>query len=391
MGALTIAFDTTIVGALALPWVLIIVHLFYFEGENRLAIYLRWIRRQQLTAVAGVVLFALAYTLGSAASRFARDFFNDDDLHISDYHLRPRSSNLKNAKHFIVRNGVTEDRILAKVYCETAAYFPSETNTALQAAINDFGSRVDSPQRHECNQILSWAVHLDNEALHHDKTLNESAEDVFGFEEAAVLLKGEDATLRLRQLHDQVMVLRGAAFNGVIVFALCIFAWAAALRREPKATWMLYVLQATPALCILAGLVALYHHVGERAPSDPPYMEFTLLLLGAIGAKLAWGRSWLQQSERTLSAPAVTHVGKAAKSCWRKQEWSQIALLSLILTAAAFLGWWATQVVYAQQVIYSYGTQGHIAAEAGVQGSSALEPPAKDSPSKDARKPAASQ
>ena len=34
MGALTIAFDTTIVGALALPWVLLIVHLFFLPGED---------------------------------------------------------------------------------------------------------------------------------------------------------------------------------------------------------------------------------------------------------------------------------------------------------------------------------------------------------------------
>jgi hypothetical protein len=28
--------------------------------------------------------------------------------------------------------------------------------------------------------------------------------------------------------------------------------------------------------------------------------------------------------------------------------------LALFLTAAGFLGWWATQVLYDQQVIYSY-------------------------------------
>jgi hypothetical protein len=37
MGALTIAFDTTIVGALALPWVVLMVHLFFFRGERALS------------------------------------------------------------------------------------------------------------------------------------------------------------------------------------------------------------------------------------------------------------------------------------------------------------------------------------------------------------------
>jgi hypothetical protein len=46
MGALTIAFDTTIVGALALPWVLLVIHLFFFEGENRLEGALDWVKRK---------------------------------------------------------------------------------------------------------------------------------------------------------------------------------------------------------------------------------------------------------------------------------------------------------------------------------------------------------
>lgn len=104
MGALTIAFDTTIVGALALPWVLLVIHLFFFEGENRLEGVLDWVKRKQQQAAVGVLLFALTYTLGSALSRTARDFFNDDDLR-AQIHWQ------------LFRVGVTEDRIVASVYC----------------------------------------------------------------------------------------------------------------------------------------------------------------------------------------------------------------------------------------------------------------------------------
>ncbi len=44
MGALTIAFDTTIVGALALPWVVLVVHLFFFRGESTIVALLRWMQ-----------------------------------------------------------------------------------------------------------------------------------------------------------------------------------------------------------------------------------------------------------------------------------------------------------------------------------------------------------
>src|SRR5208282_5606842 len=106
MGALTIAFDTVIVGALALPWVLLLLHLFFSKDEEGLVAHLKkqpWINNQGLTAVAGVLLFAMAYTLGSAVSRIAQDFFNDDDLHVPN----------------LLRMAMTEDRIIASVYCDT--------------------------------------------------------------------------------------------------------------------------------------------------------------------------------------------------------------------------------------------------------------------------------
>ena len=62
MGALTIAFDITIVGALALPWVLLVVHLFFFRGERNIVALLRWVRKQNQPAVAGVLLFAWSMT-----------------------------------------------------------------------------------------------------------------------------------------------------------------------------------------------------------------------------------------------------------------------------------------------------------------------------------------
>jgi hypothetical protein len=41
MGALTIAFDTTIIGALALPWVVLVIHLFFLSGESSIEVLFR--------------------------------------------------------------------------------------------------------------------------------------------------------------------------------------------------------------------------------------------------------------------------------------------------------------------------------------------------------------
>ena len=83
MGALTIAFDTTIVGALALPWVASWPSTcFFWRGRAASKCCCAGCRRQNQPAVAGVLLFAMTYTLGSAVSRMAQDFFNDNDLHV---------------------------------------------------------------------------------------------------------------------------------------------------------------------------------------------------------------------------------------------------------------------------------------------------------------------
>jgi hypothetical protein len=53
-----------------------------FIDESRIEDITRWVKGQGLTTVAGVLLFALAYALGSGVSRIATDFLNDDDLRL---------------------------------------------------------------------------------------------------------------------------------------------------------------------------------------------------------------------------------------------------------------------------------------------------------------------
>jgi hypothetical protein len=131
MGALTIAFDITIVGALALPWVVLVAHLFFFEGENCVGDVLDWIKSQEQQAAAGVLLFAVAYTMGSAVSRLAQDFFNDDDLYF-------------HAGQHRFRMGVTENRILTSVYCsrdDSTLLLAGTGNPALKEKIDAFHSQ----------------------------------------------------------------------------------------------------------------------------------------------------------------------------------------------------------------------------------------------------------
>jgi len=364
MGALTIAFDTTIAGALALPWVLLVIHLFFFEGENRLPDLLKWVQAQQQPAVAGVLLFAMTYTLGSAVSRIAQDFFNDDDLY---FQVSCR----------MFRMGVTENRILTAAYCkrdENALLLPGTGNPALRDKILTFQcqkvnscKKDDNALPHEqkkirtckekedasqwksndlCAQTLSWFVGQD--VNWQDDELNDTAADIFGLQESALLLKGQDATQRLHQLHDQVMVLRGTAFNALVATAFCLYAWGVRVRREKTRSVLRWIFVLVPGVFLIVAVVAFTHHLNQRSASDPPYMEFSLLLIGLAGA----GLLWLPHRQ-----PAEA-VREGSGPHWR---WGAVFLLSVVLMVTAMLGWWATELAYAQEVIYHYDSLGTLA------------------------------
>jgi hypothetical protein len=290
MGALSIAFDITIVGALAVSWVILTVDPFFVTKEQHLRDTLKSMARDVQPGVLAVLLFAVGFFLGSAVSRIAQDFFNDDDLWV-ELHL-PRHS-------------VTEDNIRIHTYCEPAA----------KAIVE-----------HSLPATLATEVPLDglcaNYAAGPASGVSQSGpsiRDLFQIQESAVLLNGEDKIERLRQYHDQIMVLRGAAFNGGVVFSLCLFAWSAKHRNALGWT--------APFFFLGAATVASISHAGGRG-FEPPFMEATLFALGGAGLYI------LKKGVRRNYGTAL--------------------ILSFLITLMAFLGWWWTEVLYDQQVISSF-------------------------------------
>jgi hypothetical protein len=310
MGAFSIAFDIIIVSALAIPWALLIIHLFFSANESGIRSALNWVNQQNQPAVAGALLFAMAFSLGSAVSRIAQDFFDDDDLHvfIADYEFQV---------------GVTETSIRTDVYCQTLqrGVLPQKASDLVGEKRRHF--RDADP---DCNYTGKWILRRSRQLINDQRQI---ADDDFHLQEAAVLLKGIDANERLRQFHDQIMVLRGAAFNGLVAFSLCLFWWSSNFHSRFR--WLAVLIFVVPAI------IASVNHFREH-PDSPPFMEFTLFLLGAAACRLLW----------------TPKTSVLALSPARGQIRFVYLALSLVLAISAFLGWWATQVLYDQQVFYTY-------------------------------------
>jgi hypothetical protein len=200
--------------------------------------------------------------------------------------------------------------------------------------------------------VIRQGLHSNNQWIDHQwiSQQEDLAEDVFLFQEATVLLKGTDATERLRQFHDQIMVLRGATFNGMVAFSLCLFWWIA--KFQTKLRWAVLLLYLFP------GGIAASNHLRDHVHS-PPFMEFTLIALAAAGGYLLWHR---RPTKRDTPEEVQSHNEV------REIRFGYLFLL-LFLSVSAFLGWWATQVLYDQQVIYSYKSLSDVPREAATPSS----------------------
>src|ERR1700683_1093647 len=82
MDALKFAFEILVAGALALPWITVLIWMFpdpaTREPVDILQIFLAVVPRPARPAVTAVALVAIGDLLGSAVSRVSRDFFNDE-------------------------------------------------------------------------------------------------------------------------------------------------------------------------------------------------------------------------------------------------------------------------------------------------------------------------
>jgi hypothetical protein len=310
MEAVKFAFDTLLVGALALPWLSLLVQMHFppanQEGDRYSALVSALPKQTREVAVSVMVL-SLGYFLGAAVWRISDDFFRDPD---------------------VLWNMPTEVSIREDVYVHE--YCDSKVTVTNTAAVTPVPGQLRSGEINFCPtdvQRTPPAYYV----WHHMWT--EPITQLFREQENRLLLQGDDRTTRFREMHDQDVILRGATLNGLTLAVLCLFGLCASFRSGARPWGRFVATHAPAAILILYGAYKMIvHFQGFRDDPDPfrdpPLAEAVIFLLGVGGlpARASEASRW-----------------KYAHGCW----------LSLTLAIVAYGAWWWTEVMYNQGVLHA--------------------------------------
>jgi hypothetical protein len=296
LDALKFAFEILIVAALALPCLAVLIRMFPSSLGAALQFDLSFVPKPAQDAVTVTLVIALGYLLGSAVERISRSFFNDEL-----WLVVPTEDQ--------IRENVYND-----VYCQ--GHLLNELSLPLKGA----------------RPSQSFALCFGTDKPDTPEKFHTRVQDLFRLQEGAVLLEGQDKVERMKEYYDQITVLRGAAFNGFLLFAVCAFGACGDLRTRWSGHGFLRLLAFAPAGFMAAwGCVALWnqlHKTSHSLYSHPPLADSIFILVGVTGFFV------IARAER----PAA---------------WFRLCLVAAIVTLASFAGWWWTEIMYDLQVIHS--------------------------------------
>jgi len=154
---------------------------------------------------------------------------------------------------------------------------------------------------------------------------------LFQLQESAVLNQSSDKTERIRQLHERIVVLRGAVFSGFALFFVCLCAYFA---RESggKAHWL-----RTGCGILLALIFTVFAlHNGYRDLVNGNIFDIPVLesLLAVI----------------TIFGVFVVCRGLETRQFQNKRY----LLIALFFLGLAYGGWMWSEIIYDQEVMSSF-------------------------------------
>jgi len=330
MDVFKLAFETMVVGLLAFLWLGIAVDLVYppFFAQ----IVPKALGKND--ALLGVGILSLAYCLGSAIVPISSQLVNDEHWPVPEDTIRCLVLEDQNYR----LSGIGQIELLKP-------YEPGDDfDVCHQAFFERFRERDPVTRRRKVtwdkikDGLRITVEHKDAEHTDQDekrKTDNDrKLENVltkFQLIETRILSQGSDRTERLRQLHERIVVLRGAVFSGVSLFLICLFGFIAP-KNGNSFPWKRRVSGTLVAIWLtlfsaINGLEDLTHF----QVSDIPVLEGLLGVITLFGGYLVY-----------YGVKARPYLGR------------RIVLVAGFFAALSYGGWMWSEIIYDQQVINSY-------------------------------------
>jgi hypothetical protein len=333
LDALKFAFEILIVGALALPWLAVLHRTFPSGSSSVFKFDLSFVPEGARNLVSVALVIAVGYLLGSAVSRFSRDFFNDEL-----WRPLPTEDVIRDSVYF---DEYCADKRVAFPYvywsrsihlAPLSPFCPEKLKGAAEEA-KVTADKMDTPDKTKASaEKKNGAAAFRNLSADDSEVFDERVQEVFRLQDSELMLQGVDKVDRLKQYFDQITVLRGAAFNGFILFSLALFGIIGKLKERWSKHRVLVLLTFLPAaMAVIFTLYSFWRHWYHGAHgiySDPPLAEIVILLVSAVGLYLAWRPD-------------------------RETPYFQICIIAMIVMVVTFGGWWWTEVMYDLQVIHS--------------------------------------
>lgn len=345
MDIFKLAFETTVVGLLAFLWIALATYLLF-------PAFVKVLWNEKIPASANQTLLSVAaltaaYCLGSAILPIANQLVNDNHWPLTENAIRCQVfTRQEQLLENIGYKALPKDKplmlaTLQPVHCSYWApvFAPTQTS-GLGNKFVQIAERiplflrlwVGVDERPEDDKTLATKCANDQPPTKRcDEFKQKRILALFQVQESAALNQGSDKTERLRQLHERIVVLRGAVASGFVLFLICLFAFCARESGQ-SAHW-------TRTVCgILLGLVfaafALlngYRDLTHANIFDIPVLETLLAVITIFGVFLVC---------RGLQ------TGQFQKK--------RYLLVAVFLAGLAYGGWMWSEIIYDQEVITSF-------------------------------------
>jgi hypothetical protein len=338
MDVFKLAFETIVVGLLTFVWLALAVDLLFPTFFAKTVSHVS----DQYQSAIGVALLILAYCFGSAIMPIAGQLINDEHWPLPEYAIRCWVT-VREKWLLLQLDGSTN--LLAN-YAQTKDFTSGgDFGDCRCSYVDVFLEHDPSSQLGEPKKVLSipWSrarYRYKKQLFEDDEPRRQKLLALFNVYESRVLAELSDKNDSFRQLHERIIVLRGAVINGTLLLLLCFFRVLARSDSEEfhwsvfNLTWFKTVLGV--GLAVLLTLLAVRN--GWQDLKNPDIFDIPILET-LFGLATIFGGYWVVRG-----APPRSFLNKHA------------VFASFFLTLLAYGGWMWSEVIYDQQIILAVAT-----------------------------------